>query len=162
MKRKRAAKKDKLKMPVAKKPLQNTVALVAENHVMNVESEEPEDATPLRMETVNPSTSTTIKRGTQEDSEIEKTGYGEMLSHPNALSQIIASVIKEITKDAGGLANLSRSLVGNSVSNGQMKQPHADMDHEENQSQHHQNPEYKQEELNAALRVWFVISYSVH
>ncbi|CAI9304395.1 unnamed protein product [Lactuca saligna] len=153
MKRKRAYSRAKNKTAVVKKPLQNTAALVAENHVMNVESEEPEDATPLREEPVNPSTSTTMKRGTQEDAEIEKTGYGEMLSHPNALSQIIASVIKEITKDAGGLTNLSRSLIGNSVSNGQMKQPHADIDHEENQSQHHQNPEYKQEELNAALRV---------
>ena len=161
MKRKRAYLSAKNKTPVVKKTLQNTVALVAESHVMNNESEEPDDATPLCMVTVNPSTSTTIKRGRQADSEIGKSGYGEMLSHPNALSQIIAGVIKEITKDAGGLANLSRSLVGNSVSNGQMKQPHADMDHEENQSQHHQNPEYKQEELNAALRVWFVISYSL-
>ncbi|KAI3707830.1 hypothetical protein L2E82_36693 [Cichorium intybus] len=108
---------------------------------MNDESEEPEG------------TSTTIKRGRQEDSEIEKTDYGGIISQPNALSQIIASVIKEITKDAGGLANLSRSLVGNSVSNGQMKQPHVDRDLEENESQHHQNPEFKQEELNAAIKV---------
>ncbi|XP_052623240.1 bromodomain-containing factor 2 isoform X2 [Lactuca sativa] len=153
MKRKRAYLSAKNKTPVVKKTLQNTVALVAESHVMNNESEEPDDATPLCMVTVNPSTSTTIKRGRQADSEIGKSGYGEMLSHPNALSQIIAGVIKEITKDAGGLTNLSRSLVGNSISNGQTKQPHADMDHEENQSQHHQNPGYKQEELNAALKV---------
>ncbi|KAL4580745.1 hypothetical protein LXL04_016947 [Taraxacum kok-saghyz] len=141
MKRKRASLKAKLEPPLMKKKHQNT----AEVHVINDDSEEREEY---------PRTSTNIKRGRQEDLEIEKSGYGAMISHPNALSQIIAGVIKEITKDAGGLANLSRSLVGNSISNGQMRQPNADMDIlEENESQYHQNVECKQEELNAALKV---------
>ncbi|KAI3805155.1 hypothetical protein L1987_27265 [Smallanthus sonchifolius] len=61
---------------------------------------------------------------------------------------MIASIIKEISKESGGIANLSRSLVGDSISNGQLAQPHV-----ENKSQMHQNSEHKRQELDAALAV---------
>nr|KAJ0185033.1 hypothetical protein LSAT_V11C900504560 [Lactuca sativa] len=149
MKRKRAPKKDKLEMPLAKKRLQNIDALMAEKHVMN---DEPEKITSVHMETENPRTTTSATiRSRQTDLEIGKIGYGEMTGYPKALGDIIVTVLKEISKEAGGLANLTKSLVDNSISNGQMEQPHADMDLEEKESQHHQNPEYNQEELDAAL-----------
>ncbi|KAI3497513.1 hypothetical protein L1887_40177 [Cichorium endivia] len=153
MKRKRASKKEKLN-PTANKTLQNTAALVVENHVIIDEAEEPEKRTSVHMETENPKTSTsTTMRDRQADIEIEKTGYGRMKSYPKALSDLVVSVLKEISKEAGGLDNLSKNLVDKSISNGEMKQPHADMDIEKNESQHDQDPEYKQEELNAALTV---------
>lgn len=79
--------------------------------------------------------------------------------YPNELREMIVSIIKEMSNEAGGLANLSRSLVDKPVSNGQMAQPHVDMVLEGNESPLHQNQntEYKEQELNAALRVWFII-----
>lgn len=151
MKRKRAPKKDKLEMPLAKKRLQNIDALMAEKHVMN---DEPEKITSVHMETENPRTTTSATiRSRQTDLEIGKIGYGEMTGYPKALGDIIVTVLKEISKEAGGLANLTKSLVDNSISNGQMEQPHADMDLDENNSKLHQNPEYKQQELDTALSV---------
>ncbi|KAI3755176.1 hypothetical protein L1987_54971 [Smallanthus sonchifolius] len=73
--------------------------------------------------------------------------------YPTALREMIVSIIKEMSKEAGGLANLSRSLVDNPVNNGQMAQPHVDTSLEENKSPLHQNTEYKEQELNAAQTV---------
>ncbi|KAL8222774.1 hypothetical protein R6Q57_020173 [Mikania cordata] len=69
--------------------------------------------------------------------------------YPSALREMIVSVIKEMSKEAGGLANLSKSLVDNPISNGQMSQPHVNMGLEGN----NQNTEYKEQELNAARTV---------
>ncbi|KAL4580748.1 hypothetical protein LXL04_016950 [Taraxacum kok-saghyz] len=130
MKRKRAPKKEIPKMPLAKKrlQLQKTDALMAENHVINDEIQEPENITSVHMEI--------------EDSRTRQV-----------LSEIIKRVIKEISKESGGLNSLTKSLIDSSINNGEMKQPNADVDIEENERKHHQNQEYKQEELNAALTV---------
>lgn len=97
----------------------------------------------------------------QANLETRKTAYGGVDTTPNALGEMIATIIKEISHQAGGLGNMSRSLVGNpvshGVSHGQINESRVDMDLEENESPLQQNPEYKQHELNAALMVWFVI-----
>ncbi|KAI3805156.1 hypothetical protein L1987_27269 [Smallanthus sonchifolius] len=73
--------------------------------------------------------------------------------YPTSLREMIVSIIKEMSKEAGGLANLSRSLVDNPVSNGQVAQPHVGTGLEGNKGPLHQNTEYKEQELNAALTV---------
>ncbi|XP_076883886.1 uncharacterized protein LOC143532845 [Bidens hawaiensis] len=75
---------------------------------------------------------------------IGRNDKGMMEFDTNRLSHMIASVIKEISKEAGGMANLSRSLVDEPVSNG----PVAQVPFES-----HQNAEYKQNELDYALAV---------
>jgi len=172
MKRKRASGDQKLKRPWGKKALQKDAAPVAEYDVVNNEAEEFETSMscpPLRKsvsdekteENVNSlHTGTEIPRtGTVmsgADLGIEKAVHGRMENYPNSLREMIVSIIKEMSQEAGGLANLSKSLVDNPTSNGQMAQPHVSMDLEENESRPRQNAEYKQHELNAALTVWFI------
>ncbi|KAI3497512.1 hypothetical protein L1887_40175 [Cichorium endivia] len=169
MKRKRAYGQRKVKTPLAKNTVQIDTTLMAEN----AEPEVPETSmnfqpvgkslsdekteknfTSVHMETETPRTDTTMTNK-QTDSEIERAVYGKMQNHPDALRKMIASIIKDMSKEAGGLANLTRTLAenDNSVSNEQMDQPHADMDLDENNSKLQQNPEYKQQELDTALTV---------
>nr|GEZ32727.1 hypothetical protein [Tanacetum cinerariifolium] len=129
----------KRKRALAKKKLKIDAALVAENDVMN--------------DTETPGTST-IPRGRQANLELEKAANGKMENYPSGLREMIVSIIKEMSKEAGGIANLSRNLVDNPIDNGQqMAQPHVDMEFEENENGLHQNPEYKEQELNDALTV---------
>lgn len=169
MKRKRASGEQKLKRPWGKRALQKDAALVAEYDVVNDEAEEfetsmscpplrksvsdektEENVNSLHTETEIPRTGTVMSGA---DLGIEKAVYGKMENYPNSLREMIVSIIKEMSKEAGGLANLSRSLVDNPTSDGQMGQPHVGMDLEEDESRLRQNPEYKQQELNAALTV---------
>ncbi|KAJ9552357.1 hypothetical protein OSB04_016402 [Centaurea solstitialis] len=170
MKRKRASAEQKPKRPWGKKALQKGAAPVAEYDVVNEEAEEfetsmscpplrksvsddktEENVNSLRTGTEMPRTGTVMNEA---DLGIEKAVHGRMENFPNSLREMIVSIIKEMSKEAGGLANLSKSLVDNPTSNGQMGQPHASMDLEENESRPpRQNPEYKQHELNAALTV---------
>ncbi|XP_071736852.1 uncharacterized protein [Rutidosis leptorrhynchoides] len=88
--------------------------------------------------------------------QVEKNvNNGGMESYPNRLREMIVSIIKDLAKEGGGLGNLSSSLGDNPIINGQMGQPHDDMNFEENESglHHNHNPEYKQQELNDALTV---------
>lgn len=69
--------------------------------------------------------------------------------YTNTLSHMIVTIIKEIYKEAGGMAGMSMSLVGNSVRNVHIGQFHANLELQENETR--QNPEYTQPELNASL-----------
>ncbi|XP_023731226.1 uncharacterized protein LOC111878993 isoform X1 [Lactuca sativa] len=163
MKRKRAYGQRKAKTPLAKKTVQIDATLVAEND----EPEVPEtsmnfqpvgksvsdEKTEKNLTSVHMETETPRNGSRQADLEIEKAVYGRMQNHPNELRKMIASIIKDMSKEAGGLANLTKTLAENSISNEQMEQPHADMDLDENNSKLHQNPEYKQQELDTALSV---------
>ncbi|GJZ43866.1 bromodomain-containing protein [Tanacetum coccineum] len=129
----------KRKRALAKKKLKIDAALAAKNDVMN--------------DTETPGTST-ILRGRQADFELEKAANGKMENYPSGLREMIVSIIKEMSKEAGGIANLSRNFVDNPIDNGQqMAQPHVDMEFEEKENGLHQNPEYKEQELNDALTV---------
>lgn len=144
MKRKRANGDRKLNMTLAKKKLQCGDALVVEN-VVEREPETNTSSPPLRKSISN-----------------ERIGENvtslHMENYPNGLREMIVSIIKEISMEAGGLGNLSRSLVDNPSSNGHMGQPN----HKEDESRLNQNPEYKDRELNSALTVWFIMLYSLH
>ncbi|MFS7919745.1 putative chromatin remodeler Bromodomain family [Helianthus anomalus] len=96
-----------------------------------------------------------LARGRQGGLEVERNDNGIMQISTDRLSHVIASVIREISKEAGGMASFSRCLVDDSIGNGQMAQPHLDVDIEENrrQLQQEQYSEYKQQELDAALEV---------
>ncbi|KAM0036203.1 putative chromatin remodeler Bromodomain family [Helianthus debilis subsp. tardiflorus] len=130
MKRKRANGGQKRKTTARKNKLLNDV--------MNDEAGEPE--TNMSAPPVDKSLSN--ERTDENATSLEK--------YPTALREMIVSIIKEISQEPGGLANLSRSLVDidSPVSSGPTVQPL-----EGNKSPLNQNIEYKEEELNAALTV---------
>nr|XP_043631054.1 uncharacterized protein LOC122602438 [Erigeron canadensis]XP_043631055.1 uncharacterized protein LOC122602438 [Erigeron canadensis] len=139
MKRKRTYR------PPAKTTLRNPSAVVAEPETSRrfvSDGRTDENVTSQHMETGHLSTGTGI-RGKQADLETENNVNANTESYPDVLGKMIATIIREISKDSGGIGNLSRSLVANSVTNGQMGQSHV------NQTRLHQNPE-----LNASLEVY--------
>lgn len=129
-----------------KKTIQNDIASETTRPLRK--SQRDENITSMETETP-----TIGSRGNQRDLEIETNDNGRMEINTNALSHIIATIIKQISKETGGMANLSRSLVGNSNSNRQIGQSHAIMEFQENETRLHHNPEYKKPELNASLAV---------
>ncbi|PWA73117.1 bromodomain, putative transposase, Ptta/En/Spm [Artemisia annua] len=161
MKRTRAYKEPPPKPPMSKNTSQSYAALVEETgtstsfrppprSVSNMRTQENINSLHTRTESVR---SGAFLRGDSRQTNLEtgKTVYGGVDATPNALGEMIATIIKEISHQAGGLGNMSRSLVGNPVSHGQINESRVDMDLEENESPLQQNPEYKQHELNAAL-----------
>ncbi|KAK9077049.1 hypothetical protein SSX86_005384 [Deinandra increscens subsp. villosa] len=135
MKRKRAAGRQKHKVAMTKNKLLNDV--------MNDEGGELE--TNMSGRPVGKSLSNERTDENATSLPVEK--------YPSALREMIVSIIKEISKEAGGLANLSSSLGDDPISNGQMAQPQADTGLEGTKRPLHQNAEYKTQELDAALTV---------
>ncbi|KAK9077051.1 hypothetical protein SSX86_005386 [Deinandra increscens subsp. villosa] len=85
--------------------------------------------------------------------ETETQRIGGMEINADTLGHMVASIIRKISKETGGLAGSSRSLVDDLIGNGQMAQKRVDMDLEENERKLHEDAEYEQQELDAALAV---------
>ncbi|KAD4179398.1 hypothetical protein E3N88_27989 [Mikania micrantha] len=150
MKRTRTYKeqKQKQKIPLVKDTPQSDAAV----YISESDERTSGNIASMHLETGTRRTGSSM-RDRQADLEMERNDNGKMGINADTLGQMVAAIIKEISKEAGGLSNLSRSLVDNSISNAQMAQTRVDMDIEEDRNHLHENPEYKQQELNAALAV---------
>ncbi|XP_076930895.1 uncharacterized protein LOC143595862 isoform X2 [Bidens hawaiensis] len=131
MKRKRSCKKQTAKTILKNKTQQNEAGL----YKSETDERTSGSIAAMRMETGAQRTGSFM---------VGRNDNGMMEFDTNRLSHVIASVIKEISKEAGGMANLSRSLVDEPISNGPVAQVHVES---------HQNADYKQNELDFALAV---------